>query len=102
MRQLAKDFSRTKDFVASSAAALVSEAVYKSNQPNKSTQLFRKSQKICKWLIQQGTSTNQSQSRQQSPDKPRRKHHDPNGNPPHSRSQAAKPPASDGCVADQH
>jgi cell division inhibitor SulA len=41
MRQLAKDFSRTKDFVASSAAALVSEAVYKSNQPNKSTAILK-------------------------------------------------------------
>jgi membrane carboxypeptidase/penicillin-binding protein len=51
MRQLKKDFSETKDFVASSAAALVSEAVYKSNQPNKSTQVFRKSGKICKPLI---------------------------------------------------
>ncbi|WP_205836875.1 hypothetical protein, partial [Neorhizobium alkalisoli] len=36
-----KDSTRTKDFVASSAAALVSEAVYRSKPLSKSTHLFR-------------------------------------------------------------
>ncbi|MGL4093656.1 hypothetical protein, partial [Agrobacterium cavarae] len=36
-------FSRTKDFVASSAAALVSERTYKRHTPNKSTEVFHKS-----------------------------------------------------------
>ncbi|WP_296098634.1 hypothetical protein, partial [uncultured Agrobacterium sp.] len=36
-------FSRTKDFVASSAAALVSERTYKRTPPNKSTHVFHKS-----------------------------------------------------------
>ncbi|WP_205654269.1 hypothetical protein, partial [Agrobacterium cavarae] len=34
-------FSRTKDFVASSAAALVSERTYKRHTPNKSTEVFQ-------------------------------------------------------------
>ncbi|WP_205836891.1 hypothetical protein, partial [Neorhizobium alkalisoli] len=37
-----KDSTRTKDFVASSAAALVSEAVYRSTPINKSTAVFKK------------------------------------------------------------
>ncbi|MBP1847233.1 hypothetical protein J2046_005516, partial [Rhizobium petrolearium] len=36
------DFSRTKDFVASSAAALVSDTAYRGTQKNKSTGVFKK------------------------------------------------------------
>ncbi|WP_205909136.1 hypothetical protein, partial [Neorhizobium lilium] len=38
------DFFRTKNFVASSDAALVSERRYKSITPNKSTQVLKKFQ----------------------------------------------------------
>ncbi|MBP1847055.1 hypothetical protein J2046_005338 [Rhizobium petrolearium] len=37
-----KDFSRTKDFVASSAAALVSDTAYRSYPKMKSTELNQK------------------------------------------------------------
>jgi len=45
MRQLLCDFKRTRNFVASSAAALVSEAVYKSTPTNKSTAFHAENQK---------------------------------------------------------